>query len=149
LTRFPTKDFLSGLMFIAFGLVALYFGRHLALGTAVRMGPGWVPHMLAYILLGLGFLICLVAFFTVGELVERPKLKPIALVTLGIVLFALMLERTGMVPALAVLVLVASLGGDEFKVIEVIGNIVVLSVLCIIVFKVGLGMNISVIEGVW
>jgi hypothetical protein len=149
LTRFLTKDFLSGLMFIAFGLVALYFGRHLALGTAVRMGPGWVPHMLAYILLGLGFLICVAAFFTVGELVERPKWRPITLVTLGIVLFALLLERTGMVPALAVLVLVSSLGGDEFKLTEVIGNIIVLSVLCIIVFKVGLGMNISVIEGVW
>jgi hypothetical protein len=149
LNRILSKDFLSGLMFIGFGLVALYFGRHLALGTAVRMGPGWVPHMLSYILLGLGLLICVMALFTGGELVERPKMKPITLVTIGIVLFAVLLERTGMVPALVALVLVSSLGGDEFKITEVIGNIVVLSILCIIVFKIGLGMNISVIEGVW
>jgi hypothetical protein len=149
LNRILSKDFLSGLMFIAFGLVALYFGRHLALGTAVRMGPGWVPHMLSYILLGLGFLICVVALFTVGDPVERPKWKPITLVTIGIVLFALLFERYGMLPALVVLVLVSSLGGDEFKLIEVIGNIVVLAILCTIVFKVGLGMNISIIEGVW
>src|SRR5689334_15254773 len=67
LNRIVSKDFLSGLMFIAFGLTALYFGRHLAVGTAVRMGPGWVPHALSYILLGLGFFISVVAWFGKGE----------------------------------------------------------------------------------
>ena len=33
-----------GVMFIAFGMVALYFGRNLQMGTTVRMGPGFVPH---------------------------------------------------------------------------------------------------------
>ena len=53
----------------------------------------------------------------------------------------------GLLPALVALVLIASLGGEEFKLTEVIGNIVVLAILCILVFKVGLGMNISVIDG--
>ncbi|HYX02883.1 MAG TPA: tripartite tricarboxylate transporter TctB family protein [Reyranella sp.] len=149
MNRFLSKDFLSGLMFIAFGLVALYFGHHLAVGTSVRMGPGYVPRMLSYILLGLGGLICVVALYSGGEIVERPKWKPITMVTIGIIAFALLLERTGMLPALVALVLISSLGGEEFNLWEVIGNIVVLAILCIIVFKVGLGMNISVIEGVW
>ena len=71
------------------------------------------------------------------------------MVTIGIICFALLLERTGMLPALVVLVLISSLGGEEFKLWEVIVNIIVLAVLSIIVFKVGLGMNISIIEGVW
>jgi hypothetical protein len=79
------------------------------------------------------------------------------MVTIGIVCFALLLEPspllpflpTGMLPALVALVLISSLGGEEFKLGEVIGNMVVLAILCIIVFKVGLGMNISVIDGVW
>jgi len=149
LNRFLSKDFLSGLMFIGFGLLALYFGQKLALGTPVRMGPGYVPRMLSLILLALGGLICVVALVTGGEMVERPKWKPITMVTIGIVLFALLLERTGMFPALVALVLIASLGGEEFKIVEVIGNIIVLTILSILVFKVGLGMNISVIEGVW
>ena len=45
-------------------------------------------------------------------------------------LFALLFERAGLLPALVVLVLIASLGGEEFKLTEVIGNIVVLSILC-------------------
>jgi hypothetical protein len=225
LNRFLGKDFLSGVMFIIFGLTALYFGNHLALGTPVRMGPGYVPHKLACIMLILGGIISLVPLFgtatrsekeaiwipvgvaailfipgahylvpmfdsappwlvavagdwfqllaTAGllallllgalvpifgtvraapgalEPVEAPKWKPITMVTIGIVLFAVLLERTGMLPALVALVLVASLGGDEFKIVEVIGNMVVLAILSIIVFKIGLGMNIAVIEGVW
>ncbi|MBL0898738.1 MAG: tripartite tricarboxylate transporter TctB family protein [Reyranella sp.] len=81
--------------------------------------------------------------------VEAPKWKPITLVTIGVVSFALLFERAGLLPALVVLILIASLANDEFKIVEVIGNMVVLAVLCTVVFKVGLGMNISIIRGVW
>ncbi len=144
-----TKDFLAGLMFLAFGVAALYFGRHLAVGTGVRMGPGYVPRALAFILMGLGGIISILALVSGSEPVDTPKWEPITLVTIGIICFALLFERAGMLPALVVLVAVSSLAGQEFKLTEVIGNMVVLTVLCIIVFKVGLGMNISVIQGVW
>ncbi len=147
--RLLGKDFLSGVMFIAFGLFTLWFGRNLAVGTTVRMGPGYVPQMLAYIMLGLGLLIAVIALYVGGDTTEAPKWKPITMVTLGIVAFALLFETTGMFPALIALVLLASLGGDEFKIVEVLGNIVVLTILCVIVFKVGLGMNISVVNGIW
>jgi hypothetical protein len=147
--RYLSKDFLSGLMFVGFGLATLYFGQKLAIGTAVRMGPGYVPRMLSLILLGLGLLICVFALINPGEQVEKPKWKPITLVTIGIVCFALLLERAGLFPALVVLILISSLAGEEFKLLEVIGNIVVLSILCVIVFKLGLGMNISILQGVW
>jgi hypothetical protein len=55
----------------------------------------------------------------------------------GIVCFALLFERAGLLPALVVLDLIASLGGEEFKLTEVIANMVVLSIMCIVVFKSG------------
>lgn len=146
MNRFLSKDFLSGLMFIGFGLIALYFGQKLALGTPVRMGPGWVPRMLALVMMGLGGLICVVALVAGSDPVEKPKWKPITLVTIGIVCFALLFERAGLLPALVVLILIASLGGEEFKLTEVIGNMVVLAILCTLVFKVGLGMNIYIVK---
>ena len=150
MSRLLSKDFLSGVMFIAFGLIALWFGRNLAMGTTVRMGPGYVPHMLAYIMMGLGAIIVVMALLTsTGERTEAPKWKPITMVTIGIVCFALLFESAGLIPALVVLILIASLGGDEFKITEVLFNMVVLSILCVIVFKVGLQMNISIIRGVW
>ena len=149
MNRFLSKDFLSGLMFIAFGLVALYFGRNLAVGTTVRMGPGWVPHALAYVMLALGGIIAVFALLVDSEAAEAPKRKPITMVTIGIVCFALLFERAGLIPALIVLIFISSLGSEEFKLSEVILNMVVLAILCIIVFKVGLSMNISVIRGIW
>lgn len=146
MNRFLSKDFLSGLMFIAFGLIAIYFGQKLAQGTAVRMGPGYVPRMLSYILLALGALICVFALVSGSEPVEKLKWKPLTMVTVGIVCFALLFESTGLLPALVVLVFISSLGGEEFKLKEVIGNMVVLAILCTIVFKVGLGMNIYVVK---
>ncbi len=227
--RFLSKDLLSGLMFIAFGMTALYFGQKLALGTPVRMGPGFVPRMLSFILLSLGSIIVLSTLFRTADKrekerylipvaaltvsvfalslipfgsalisnnllgpggqqayramgvpfmvssllvidvvvmlllvtlfgrpgavaddpVEAPKWKPITMVTIGIVCFALLFERAGLIPALVVLIFIASLGGDEFKLSEVIGNMVALSVMCTLVFKVGLGMNIYILRGVW
>jgi hypothetical protein len=149
LNRFLSKDFLSGLMFIGFGLVALYFGQKLALGTTVRMGPGYVPRMLALIMMSLGGLICVVALVAGSEPMERPKWKPITLVTIGVFCFAMLFERAGLLPALIVLVMIASLAGEEFKLKEVIGNMIVLAILCTLVFKVGLGMNITILRGVW
>jgi len=150
LSRLLSKDFLSGVMFIVFGLAALWFGRNLQMGTTVRMGPGYVPHMLAYIMMGLGGIIVVIALLTsTGERTEAPKWKPITMVTIGIVCFALLFERAGLLPALVALILIASLGGEEFKLTEVIANMVVLSIMCIVVFKLGLQMNISVIRGVW
>ena len=150
MSRLLSKDFLSGVMFIVFGLAALWFGRNLQMGTTVRMGPGYVPHMLAYIMMGLGGIIVVMALLTsTGERTEAPKWKPITMVTIGIVCFALLFERAGLLPALVVLILIASLGGEEFKLTEVIANMVVLSIMCIVVFKLGLQMNISVIRGVW
>ena len=226
MSRFLSKDFLAGVMFIAFGLTALYFGGHLALGTPVRMGPGYVPHKLACIMLVLGGIVSLFPLFVTArksekeaiwipvgvaavvfvpaahylvplfdsppawlaalagdwfqliataellalvlvcilisvlgtmradpgvqvDEVEPPKWRPITMVTIGIIAFALLFESTGLIPALIALVLIASLGGDEFKLVEVIGNMVVLTILCILVFKVGLSMNIYVLRGVW
>ncbi len=40
MNRFLTKDFLSGAMFIAFGLLALYYGQNLAVGLPFAWGLG-------------------------------------------------------------------------------------------------------------
>ena len=150
MSRLLSKDFLSGVMFIAFGLVALYFGRNLANG---HHGPHGARLRAAHARLhhdGRSAASSLwSALVTAGETAEAPKWKPITMVTIGIVCFALLFERAGLLPALVALVLIASLGGEEFKLTEVLGNMVVLAMLCVLVFKVGLGMNISIISGVW
>jgi len=147
--RLLSKDFWSGLMFAGFGVLALIIGSNLAVGTAVRMGPGYVPRMLSYILIALGLVILVRAIITPGESIERLRWKPITMITIGVVAFALLFETAGMAPALVALVFLSALGGEEFKVVETVLSCVALIALCVVIFKLGLQMNIYVLQGVW
>jgi len=49
-----SKDFWSGLLFMGMGATALILGNDLRVGTAARMGPGFVPHAIGWILIALG-----------------------------------------------------------------------------------------------
>jgi amino acid transporter len=147
--RLVSKDFWSGLMFAGFGFLALTLGNNLAVGTAVRMGPGYVPRMLSYILIALGLVILVRAIISPDEPIERFHFKPITMITIGVVAFALLFETAGLAPALIALVFLSALGGEEFKVVETILSCVVLIVLCAVIFKLGLQMNIYIVQGVW
>ena len=147
--RLFSKDLWSGLMFAGFGVLALIMGSNLAIGTAVRMGPGYVPRMLSYILIALGAVIVARAIIAPGDAIERLRWKPTTMITIGVVVFALLFESAGLAPALIALIFLAALGGEEFKLVETALACVVLIILCIVIFKLGLGMNINIIHGVW
>lgn len=149
MNRFASKDFWSGVMFTAAGIAALVIGSNLAVGTAIRMGPGYVPRMLSFILIGLGLAITVRAIISPGDPIERFRFKPISMITIGVLAFAFLFERAGLAPALVCLVFLAALGGQEFKLIETILACLVLTALCAVIFKVGLQMNIYIIAGWW
>jgi hypothetical protein len=149
MNRFLSKDFWSGVMFTGAGIAALVVGSNLAVGTAIRMGPGYVPRMLSYILIALGLAIVVRAVLSPGDPIERFRFKPITLITIGVIAFAFLFERAGLAPALVALVFLAALGGQEFKLLETILACIVLIALCTVIFKIGLSMNIYIIAGVW
>ena len=51
------KDALTGLLFIAIAIFGLWISHDYPIGTTLRMGTGYVPRMLCWLLLGLGGLI--------------------------------------------------------------------------------------------
>jgi putative tricarboxylic transport membrane protein len=51
------RDVLSGLMFAGVALFGLWLSRDYPIGTALRMGTGYVPRLLCWILLGLGVIV--------------------------------------------------------------------------------------------
>src|SRR3954464_6726876 len=48
------RDVLAGLLFVGVALLGLWLSRDYPIGTALRMGTGYVPRLLCWILLGLG-----------------------------------------------------------------------------------------------
>jgi hypothetical protein len=139
------KDFWSGLMFIATGLGFAAGASNYSFGTSARPGPGYFPFGLGILLAILGALV-LFKSLTIetegGDPVGAIPWKPLGLITLSVVVFGLALPKLGMVVSLPLLILIASLAGDEFRLKEVLINIVVLTLGSWAIFIKGLNLVI-------
>ncbi|MBJ7252326.1 MAG: hypothetical protein JHC89_13225 [Acetobacteraceae bacterium] len=61
--KLNTKDLLSAGLFIAFAVVGLWLNQDHNLGTARRMGPGYMPMLTFWLLIGLGSLVLVSGLF--------------------------------------------------------------------------------------
>lgn len=141
------KDFWSGVMFVAFGLGFVVFARSYDMGTAARMGPAFFPMVLGGLLFAIGVIVAIKGLSARAEehRVDKFHFKPLLLVLGAVVAFGLLLRPAGMLVALTTLVFVSSLGGDEFRLRDVLLLTVGLAVLVLAVFIYGLGMTIPVL----
>lgn len=134
------KDFWAGLMFIAFGLFFLIVARNYQMGNAVRMGPAYFPTVLGGLLAVLGGIVFFQSFAVRGNKVSAMSFRPIFFIILSLLVFGYLLKPTGLVLALALLVVVSAFAGHEFKLKEVLILSVVLIIFSVLVFVKGLGL---------
>src|SRR3954454_730362 len=103
------KHGLSGLMFCAIAVFGLWVSRDYPIGTALRMGTGYVPRLLCWALLALGVLI-LVQGLRDARMVGEPESqapwswRAAIFVTGSLVVFGLTLEWLGLVISILLLV---------------------------------------------
>ncbi len=109
------KDFWIGVIFIAIGLGAVFTRGDLAMGTSFRMGPAFFPVVLGILLAVIGAAGVVRSFVRHGEAMEKLHLKPLALVTVAVVLFGVFMRGAGLVPAAVVLVLVSAYASPKFR----------------------------------
>ena len=135
------KDLCAGLLFVAIGAVVVIVAGGYPIGSAMRMGPGYFPVLLGGILIVLGAVIGGRALRSCEAVALPPfRLRPLLLVTLSILVFALLVERFGLVPAIAATVLVSCLGGHEFRAREVAVLAAILAIASVLIFHIGLGL---------
>lgn len=137
------KDFWSGIMFLAIGLgFAIVAYIEYPMGKGARMGPGYFPFWVGALLTVLGAVITANSLRTTGEALGKFAWKGAFWVTVGIVLFGLLLRPLGLVGASVALVFLGSIPSGEFKFKEVVLLWVILVVLCASVFIYGLKLPI-------
>lgn len=148
-TLLRRKDVLAGLLFVAVALIGLYVSRNYPIGTAVRMGTGYVPRLLCWLLLGLGAWVLVQGFFeTQSERAASPSAtaawRPLVFVTASLVIFGLSIERLGLVLSILLLIIVGAAGARGLRPFETMAAAVVLILLSWGIFIVGLGLAIPV-----
>jgi putative tricarboxylic transport membrane protein len=138
-------DVLAGLLFAAVAIVGLWASRNYPIGTTTRMGTGYVPRLLCWILLALGVLIALQGF-RAGGLIElgRPIWRAIVFVPLSLLVFAFLIGPFGVVASTVALVVVGALAGRESRPLEVAVAAVFLVILTLTIFVWGVGLPIPV-----
>ncbi|MCC7274144.1 MAG: tripartite tricarboxylate transporter TctB family protein [Alphaproteobacteria bacterium] len=141
--RLTSRDVLAGLGFLALGLIGLWLNDY-KLGRAARMGPGYMPMLVFSGLAAMGVLVALKGLVRPGEAVERFQWGAIFWVLISGVVFALAIERLGLVVATIVLVAVASRGGHLGQPLRVLALAVGLALFSVGVFVWGLGVTMKV-----
>jgi hypothetical protein len=142
--HFPrSKDAWAGILFLAFGVLSLYVARNYAMGSAVRMGPGYFPTALGYLLCLLGAVIGIRGLGASDDPIDRGALRPF-LVLVAILAFAVALDPLGLVASIILLIGISALAGHEFHWLETIVLTLVLLVVSIVVFVWGLGLQFKV-----
>src|SRR5712692_4616875 len=144
------KDVLAGLLFCAVALLGLFLSRDYPIGTALRMGTGYVPRLLCWILLGLGILVLVQGLREIDA--ERPPLsssgasawRPVIFVTASLVIFGLSIERLGLVLSILLLIGVGAVAARGLRLLETMAAASVLIVLSWGIFILGLGLAIPV-----
>ena len=143
------KNVLAGLMFIGVAALGLWLSRNYPIGTALRMGTGYVPRLLCWILMGLGAIVLVQGLREADR--DRPaeggalaRLWPILIVTASLVAFGLALERLGLVVAIFLLIGIGSLAARGIKPWEAAATALGLILLSWAIFIEGLGLTIPV-----
>jgi len=101
---------------VALGLYALAEASRYPMGSLLRMGPGLFPCMIAVLIVALGAVLIASGMRhpSQGHAAEI-SLRSVVAIGSGIALFALLLERVGLLPATAMLVIVSSLAERQWR----------------------------------
>ena len=132
------RDILAGLIFVLIGAAALLAARGYPVGSAMRMGPGYFPVVLGWLLIGLGALVGLRAARRRDWQPVAWGWQPLAWISFSIVLFGFLMPRLGLVPALVAMLPVAAAAGREFRFREVLVLTLIMSAFAGAVFVYGL-----------
>src|SRR5262252_9782772 len=138
------KDFLAGLIFVAFGIAAIVFSKDYPLGTAARMGPGYFPRILGILLIVLGAALSIRGLRLEGAKITLESPRPLIIVIGSVVLFAMTVSTLGLVLSSILLIVVSSAASKEFRWKEALVSGVILSALSVAGFIWGLGLQFSI-----
>jgi putative tricarboxylic transport membrane protein len=141
------KNFLSGIFFLFTGGVGIFMAQDYPMGSALRMGPGYFPIVLSGMLILFGIYCLIQGLLKPEKLPHNWSPRALIILPLATVVFGILMEHAGFIPALIVLIFISAYAGSEFKFWEVLVMSIGLTIGSWALFIWGLGLPYPLIIG--
>lgn len=132
-------DLIAGGLMVVIGVAVGIYALRYSTGTLSRMGPGYFPTTLGFLLAFLGLLVALPALNRTGGW-PVVHWRPLFAILIAVAAFALTVREFGMVPATFLLVCIAAFAQHQVRLMPTLILCVGLSALGVLVFTQGLGV---------
>ncbi|MDP2411078.1 MAG: tripartite tricarboxylate transporter TctB family protein [Pseudolabrys sp.] len=144
------QDIIAGAIFALIGAsVAIWSWANYPLGSITHMGPGAFPAGLGVLLMFIGVLVMLPAFFRAGPSIPMPDFRAFVFVALALTLFSFTIRWLGLVPAIILVVMTSVLADSKLGIIGSTILAVGLSIAGWLIFSVALGIPLQAFGQVW
>jgi predicted MFS family arabinose efflux permease len=141
------KDLWAGVMLTGIGAAALFVARDYRFGSALRMGPGFFPTVLSWILMAFGIGITIFGLCRRQKTADRVSARALILIPLSLVMFGVLMKLAGFVPSLAAMVFISAAAGRQFELKEVVLLTVTLTAAAVALFVWGLELPYPLFKG--
>ncbi len=128
------QDLGAGLLFALIGICGIWFGREHPFGSAVQIGPGYVPIMMSGGLVIIGVVLAAKSIVFAGPGIERGDWRPRLLILASVLAFAGLIEEFGLVVTGAITVIIAGFATREVRRVEIAILAIAFSVSCALLF---------------
>jgi hypothetical protein len=148
-TKLNKIDILAGVFVIFIGCLAIYEALHFELGGARRMGPGYFPFYIGILLLVIGAGLMFEGRWlrqADGAGAHLPSLRGLLLILAAVICFALTIERFGLVVASLLAVFLGTLADQSTSMKQKLMLTVAVPIVCVLIFKFGLGLHVDIIR---
>jgi Tripartite tricarboxylate transporter TctB family len=142
------KDFWTGLLYILFGSSAILIARDYGMGTGGRMGPAYFPNILGGLLIVIGAISVIRSFIAHGAPIGTFAFKGLALVSVSVLVFGIVVRGAGLAVAIPILVIISAYASKRFRWGPTLLIAAGLTMFCSLVFIKGLGIPLPII-GPW
>ena len=148
-SNFSTKDLVSGGIFVVAGAYFALEALTYDVGTAFRMGPGFMPLLLGAVLTALGLGVA-ASGWRKPDTEQRlaPAWRGIALIIGVIIFFGATIRGLGFVPVVLISSFTAAMASRLNSPLFSILLAITLTVMCTLIFVIGLGMSVPLF-GLW
>ncbi len=128
------QDVGAAVVFMAIGLAGVYFGSDLNFGTAARMGPGYFPIILSWIIFGIGVVVGFKGLTIDGPPIDPIQVRPILVIVVSILMFGYLIDKVGLAITAALLTVLAGYARRDVSLLETLLLAAGLALFCVGLF---------------